>query len=149
MSVLYFTSQFDEIFINWIITIFDAFHRKSIISQVDNYDRIQIININSFEGRRREGGVQAGASRDDEVGIVFGSDMSDDTECHQIWAELETLHCNLLPPPSPLSSHCVTNSSSLRVLSQTKQTKQFPDWGCGKTCHDVDYCYFFLNIFHD
>ena len=94
MSVLYFTSQFDEIFINWIITIFDAFHRKSIISQVDNYDRIQIININSFEGRRREGGVQAGASRDDEVGIVFGSDMSDDTECHQIWeTALYPRHC--------------------------------------------------------
>ena len=92
VSVLYFSSQFDEIFINWIITIFDAFHRKSIISQLSNYDRIQIININSLD--RRQGEVQAAASQDVQTGIVFSSDMSDDTECHQIWERaLYPHHC--------------------------------------------------------
>ena len=106
MSVLKFTSQFDEIFINWIITIFDAFHRKLIISQLGNYDRIQIININTGAER------SSGSSQDVDwlAGIVFSSDMSDDTECHQIWAELGTLHCNHCLPSLSLS---VTNSSSL------------------------------------
>ena len=49
----------------------------------------------SIPGTGREGGVRAAASQDVEAGIVFSSDMSDDTECHQIWAELGTLHCNL------------------------------------------------------
>ena len=60
MSVLKFTSQFEEIFINLIIIIFDAFHRKLIISQANNYDRIQTININTSDRQtgREESGQQ-------------------------------------------------------------------------------------------
>ena len=126
MSVLKFTSQFDEIFINWIITIFDAFHRKLIISQLGNYDRIQIININTGAER------SSGSSQDVDwlAGIVFSSDMSDDTECHQIWAELGTLHCNLAGAivfPLSLSVSPIPLHSAISPHSQSELLCKFPD----------------------
>ena len=94
-------------------------------------NRIQTININmrwtEQEQRQLEGAKV----------IVFSSDLSlsADRESHQIWPDGDWRHSNLAIVFSR-PCHRVTNSSSrdtqLRVAA-----------------HNGDYCYFFVNMFHD
>ena len=128
MSVLKFRSQFDEIFINWIITIFDAFHRKLIISQVSNYDRIQIININTWE----LGQAEREESRQKPVRMLrqgLCSVAICQTTPSVTKYGLNWRHCIVT------SSHCLLSLSLSLSLSPiprhsaiSARTTQFPDW---------------------
>ena len=128
MSVLKFSSQFDEIFINWIITIFDAFHRKLIISQVSNYDRIQIININTWElgQAEREESRQKPVRmlRQELCSVAICQTTPSVTKYGLNWR-----HCIVT------SSHCLLSLSLSLSLSPiprhsaiSARTTQFPDW---------------------